>query len=145
MTTTTKRKQGKGKATATARTLSAKRETARKRNAKRGVKLPYEDKGANYLRDCVAQALALPAITPAEARHSKTAVVVVDARKVVRHLTPNLWKRPDLTIHARLVSMTKYAPEVAKVAYLRYLPSTKHPECRDGSDSAYLVMLYRAK
>ena len=144
MTTKTKRKGGKGKATATARTLSAKRETARKRNAKRGVKLPYEDKGANYLRDCVAQALALPAITPAEVRTSQS-VVMVDARKVVRHLTPNLWKRPDLTIHARLVSMTKYAPEVAKVAYLRYLPSTKHPEYREGSDSAYLVMLYRTK
>ena len=144
MTTTTKRKGGKGTVTTVSRTLTAKRDNARKRNAKRGTKLPYEDKGANYLRDCVAQALSLPAITPAEARTSQS-VVMVDARKVVRHLTPNLWKRPDLTIHARLVSMTKYAPEVAKVGYLRYLPSTKHPECRDGSDSAYLVMLYRTK
>ena len=142
--TTTKRKGGKGTVTTVSRTLTAKRDTARKRNAKRGVKRPYDDKGANYLRDKVAQALALPAITPAEARTSKN-VVVVDARQVVRHLTANLWKRPDLTIHARLVSMTKYAPEVAKVAYLRYLPSTKHPNLREGHPEAYLVILYRTK
>lgn len=137
-------KTPKGRATSTAKTLNAKRDNARKRNAKRGVKLPYDDKGANYLRDKVAQALALPAITPAEARTSKF-VVIVDARKVVRHLTPNLWKRPDLTIHARLLSMTEWASEVRKVAYVRLLASRAHPNYNANHDDAYLVLLYRTK
>lgn len=135
----------KGKATAKvwAKYLTDCREHAREVNAKKGVKMPYEDKGANYLRDQVAKVMTMTPITEAEARDGKN-TVTVDMRKVVRHATPNLWKRPDLTLLNRVNTIKGYAPAV-KVSWVRYLASAKHPNMVSTHDEAYLVILYRTK
>jgi len=130
--------------------LTAKREVLRTRNAKRNVKQHYDDANADYLLSKVAEVLAMAhPITPAEGRDGKH-TVTVDARKVVRggeryDHTRTLWVRPDRAVGERLAGMVTYAPEVSKVAHLRYLPTTKHPDYRPDSDNAYLVILYLTK
>lgn len=136
--------KGKGTVKAWAKYLTEARTYARAMNAKKGVKMPYEDEGANYLRDQVAKVMTLAPITEAEARDGKN-TVTVDMRKVVRHVTPNLWKRPDITLLQRIGTIREYAPMTKKVAWARYLASPKHPNCRDGHPEAYLVILYRTK
>lgn len=130
--------------------LTTKREALRTRNAKRNVKQHYDDPNADYLLSKVAEVLAMAhPITPAEGRDGKH-TVTVDARKVVRggaryDHTRTLWVRPDRAVGERLAGMVTYAPEVRKVAHLRYLPTTKHPDYRPDSDNAYLVILYLTK
>ena len=142
-TKTNRKGVSKAKVTQTMRTLTAKRTAKRDLNAKRGVKRHYEDKGANYLLTAVAQALNLPAITKHEVRTSPH-TVRVDVRQVVRHLTPNLYKRPDLTINARLLSLAKVDRRVGKVGYLRVLVNGKgNPAIDPKNPQAYEVLLYR--
>lgn len=135
--------KGKGTVKAWANYLTASRDHARSVNGKKGVKMPYADKGADYLTEALAKVMTLAPITEAEARDGKN-TVTVDMRKVVRHVTPNLWKRPDITLLQRVAVIKGYAPAV-KVAWVRHLSSPKHPNCRDGHEDAYKVILYRTK
>ena len=145
MATTKTKGVSKAKVSSTAKTLTAKRTAKRDANARKGVKRHYEDKGANYLLTAIATVLNLPTVLPMDARSATAPTVIIDARKVVRHLTANLHKRPDLTIHARMLSLAKVDKAIAKVGYLRYLPSPKHPHAVAGNDDAYKVILYRTK
>lgn len=125
--------------------LVERRDTWRLKNKKSGVKQPYNDKGAEVLFMALVKALTLPAITPEQARDGKN-VVVLDMRKVVRHVTPNLWKRPDITLLQRMAVIEKYAPNIkGKVAWARYLSSPKHPNCNPNHDDAYKVILFSVK
>ena len=142
--TPTKRKVSKTKVREGFKSLiSTKRDAKRKANAKRGVKLPYQDSGADYLDTQVSEALTLPAITKHEVRTSPH-TVKVDLRKVVRHKTDNLWKRPDLTLNARLIKVAEMVAEVRKLGYLRVLVnSADNPAINPDNPEAYLVYLYR--
>lgn len=135
----------KGKATAKvwAKYLTDCREHARAANAKKGVKMPYADKGADYLTQAISKVMTLAPIDPAQAREGKN-TVTVDMRKIVRHVTPNLWKRPDITLLQRVAVIKGYAPAV-KVAWVRYLSSPTHPNAVAGHEDAYKVVLYRTK
>lgn len=131
----------KGKVSATANALTAKVGKARTANKRKRVKPPYL---SPYLIKAIAEALALPAITKAEARDTNAPRVVIDARKVVDKVKPTLWVRPDNTVRARLITLSALDPKVAKVGYLRYLASN-HPNAHKGHDDAYKVILYRIK
>lgn len=145
----------KGKASATpaktkargiANTLSAKRDSANKTNAKRGVKRHYTDSGAQYLAQAVALVLTKTPAKGIPAREwaitNPAECVTIDARKVVRTVKPDLFKRPENTVRARLISMATYAPQVGGVGYVRHLINGS-PAITEGNPDAYLVTLYR--
>lgn len=133
-------KKSKGKAFAEA--LTAKVERVIKANKRKRVKPPYV---TPYLLSAVAEALALPAITKAQARDNDAPRVVIDARKVVRTVKPTLWQRPDNAVRARLITLADIDARVAKVGYLRYL-ATNHPNAQDSKhEDAYKVVLFRTK
>lgn len=148
MTTKTKTK---GKASATPkttvagvmRTLTAKRDTANKTNAKRKVKRHYTDEGAQYLAQAVALVLTKRPAKGIPAREwaitNTDECVIIDASKVVRYVKDSLILRPENTIRARLISMATYAPQVGQVGYVRYLSSIPMPS----NPHAYKVVLYR--
>lgn len=153
-TTVANKSKSKGKANATPkrtvagvmRTLTAKRDTANKTNAKRKVKRHYTDEGAQYLAEAVALVLTKRPAKGIPAREwaitNPTECVIIDARKVVLKVKSSLYKRPENTIRARLISMATYAPQVSEVGYLRHLISGS-PAITEGNANAYQVVLFR--
>ena len=140
---TTKRTASKGKVGEVVKMMTAKRTAKRTANAKRNTKQPYQGKKADYLYAKVAEAHAMPAIAKSQVRTSPH-TVRVDMREVVEHLTPNLWKRPDLTMNARLLGIKAIWAEAGKVGYLRLLVNSKtNPDINPDNDDAYMVLLYR--
>lgn len=139
----TKRKTDKGKVSETVKAMTAKRTAKRTANAKRNTKQPYQSKKADALYQKVAEAFNMPAIDMSQARTSPYAVRV-DMRQVVEHLTPNLWKRPDLTMNARLAGIQSIWEGAKKVGYLRLLVNSKrNTDIRPDNSEAYTVLLYR--
>ncbi len=134
-------KPRKGKATVFGRALSGKIDKVRTTNKRKRVKPPYLNP---YLVKCVADALDKPVIDKATVRDHNAPVVVVDVRKVVGKVKDTLHLRPDNTLRARLITLSKIDKDVAKLGYLRFIASN-HPDAVEGHEDAYKVILYRQR
>jgi len=136
-------------------TLVGKIEKANERNKAQRVK-PYYLKDKKSGKDLASVQNLLIAISTALVSAKKMSVmsgrewytlnetecVVLDIRTIVTHETENLYKRPDLTLDARLKALAKIASEVKSVGYVRHLQNGSALITPTNEDS-YKVVLFR--
>jgi hypothetical protein len=128
-------------------TLVRKIEKANERNKAQRVKPYYLNAQAQNLLNAISTSLvSAKKISVMSGREwyatNGTECVVLDIRTIVTHETENLFKRPDLTLDARLKALAKIASEVKNVGYFRYLQNGSALITPKNED-AFKVVLFR--